>query len=36
VWFDGNFSDYHEDLRRRKGAKADVPSRVTYKKLTRV
>lgn len=36
VWFDGNFSDYHEDLRKRKGAKADVPSRVTYKKLTRV
>ncbi|MBY0515260.1 MAG: energy-dependent translational throttle protein EttA [Bacteriovoracaceae bacterium] len=36
VWFDGNFSDYHEDLRRRKGAQADVPSRVTYKKLTRV
>lgn len=35
VWFDGNFSDYHEDLRRRKGALADVPSRVTYKKLTR-
>lgn len=36
VWFDGNFSEYHEDLRRRVGAKADVPSRVTYKKLTRV
>jgi ATPase subunit of ABC transporter with duplicated ATPase domains len=36
VWFDGNFSDYHEDLKKRKGAKADVPSRVTYKKLTRV
>jgi ATP-binding cassette ChvD family protein len=35
VWFDGNFSDYHEDLRRRKGAQADVPSRVSYKKLTR-
>lgn len=35
VWFDGNFTDYHEDLRRRKGAQADVPSRVTYKKLTR-
>jgi sulfate-transporting ATPase len=35
VWFDGNFSDYHEDLKRRKGAQADVPSRVTYKKLTR-
>lgn len=35
VWFDGNFTEYHEDLRRRKGALADVPSRVTYKKLTR-
>lgn len=35
VWFDGNFSDYHEDLKRRKGAQADVPSRVTYKKLKR-
>lgn len=35
VWFEGNFQDYHEDLRRRIGDKADVPSRVTYKKLTR-
>jgi sulfate-transporting ATPase len=35
TWFEGNFQDYHEDLRRRVGDKADVPSRVTYKKLTR-
>lgn len=35
TWFDGNFTEYHEDLRRRVGAKADVPSRVSYKKLTR-
>ena len=35
TWFEGNFQDYHEDLRRRIGDKADVPSRVTYKKLTR-
>lgn len=35
VWFEGNFQDYHEDFRRRIGDKADVPSRVTYKKLTR-
>lgn len=35
TWFEGNFEDYHEDLRRRVGDKADVPSRVTYKKLTR-
>ena len=35
TWFEGNFEAYHEDLRRRVGDKADVPSRVTYKKLTR-
>ncbi len=35
VWFEGNFQDYHEDLRRRLGDKADVPQRLTYKKLTR-
>jgi sulfate-transporting ATPase len=35
VWFDGNFTDYHADLRKRIGDKADVPSRVTYKKLKR-
>ena len=35
TWFEGNFQDYHEDLRRRVGDKADVPSRVTYKRLKR-
>ena len=35
VWFEGNFQDYHADLRRRVGDKADVPQRLTYKKLKR-
>jgi energy-dependent translational throttle protein EttA len=35
TWFEGNFQDYHEDLRRRLGDKADVPQRLTYKKLKR-
>jgi len=35
TWFEGNFHDYHEDLRRRLGDKADIPQRLTYKKLTR-
>ncbi len=28
VWFEGNFSDYEEDKKRRLGADADVPKRV--------
>lgn len=35
TWFEGNFHDYHEDLRRRLGDKADIPQRITYKKLKR-
>ncbi|MCY4643872.1 MAG: energy-dependent translational throttle protein EttA [Bacteriovoracales bacterium] len=35
VWFDGNFSQYEEDLRRRLGDEADRPHRIVYKKLTR-
>ncbi len=35
AWFEGNFQDYHEDLRRRLGDKADIPQRITYKKLKR-
>jgi sulfate-transporting ATPase len=35
TWFEGNFQDYHEDLRRRLGDKADVPQRLTYKRLKR-
>ncbi len=35
VWFDGNFSDYEEDKKRRLGDEALIPKRVSYKKLTR-
>lgn len=35
VWFDGNFSQYEEDRRRRLGDKANHPHRIIYKKLTR-
>jgi ATP-binding cassette ChvD family protein len=35
TWFEGNFQDYHEDLRKRLGDKADIPQRLTYKKLKR-
>jgi energy-dependent translational throttle protein EttA len=34
MWFEGNFKE-SADLRRRKGADADTPHRVTYKKLVR-
>ena len=35
VWFDGNFSEYEEDKRRRLGDAAVNPKRVSYKKLKR-
>ena len=35
TWFDGNFSDYEEDKRRRLGLAADQPHRIKYKPLTR-
>lgn len=35
VFFDGNFSDYEEDKKRRLGDKALVPSKTQHKKLTR-
>jgi ATP-binding cassette ChvD family protein len=35
VYFDGNFSDYEEDKKRRLGDKALVPSKTNHKKLTR-
>lgn len=35
IWFDGNFSDYEEDKRKRLGDAAVNPKRVTYKKLKR-
>ncbi len=35
VWFEGNYQSYIEDLKRRKGADADQPHRIAYKKLVR-
>ena len=35
VWFPGNYSEYAEDRRRRCGAAADRPHRLTYRKLRR-
>jgi len=35
VWFDGNYSEYEEDKRRRLGAEAAQPHRIRYRQLTR-
>jgi sulfate-transporting ATPase len=35
VWHEGNYQSYVEDLKRRKGADADQPHRIKYKKLVR-
>ena len=35
VWFEGSYRDYAEDFKRRKGADADRPHRIAYKKLVR-
>lgn len=32
-WFEGNYQDYEKDRRRRLGADADRPSRLTYRKF---
>ncbi|MES2695035.1 MAG: ATP-binding cassette domain-containing protein, partial [Verrucomicrobiota bacterium] len=32
-WFNGNYSSYLEDFRRRKGKDADQPHRIKYRKL---
>ncbi len=34
-WFEGGFSDYIEDKKRRLGPDADIPKRIKYKPLTR-
>ena len=34
-WFPGNYSDYEEDRRRRLGAEAERPHRITYRRLRR-
>jgi sulfate-transporting ATPase len=33
VWFTGNYAEYVEDLKRRKGDDADQPHRIRYRKL---
>jgi ATP-binding cassette ChvD family protein len=35
VWFEGNFSEYEEDKKRRLGAEAERPHRIKYRQLTR-
>lgn len=35
VWFEGNYSEYEEDRRKRLGTEADRPHRISYRKLTR-
>jgi ATPase subunit of ABC transporter with duplicated ATPase domains len=35
VWFEGNYSDYEADRRKRLGAQAEQPHRIKYRQLTR-
>lgn len=35
IWFDGNYSEYEEDRKKRLGAAADQPHRIKYRHLTR-
>ena len=35
IFFDGNFTEYEEDRRRRLGKEADIPKRIKYRKLVR-
>jgi sulfate-transporting ATPase len=35
VWFEGNYSEYEEDKKKRLGAEADRPHRIKYRQLTR-
>jgi energy-dependent translational throttle protein EttA len=34
-WFDGNYTDYETDRKRRLGISSEIPHRIQYKKLTR-
>jgi len=36
VWFDGNYSEYEADRKRRLGAAAERPHRIKYRQLTRI
>jgi hypothetical protein len=35
VWFDGNYSEYEADRKKRLGIAADQPHRIKYRKLTK-
>ncbi len=35
VWFDGNFTEYEENKKKRLGAAAEIPKRIKYRQLTR-
>jgi sulfate-transporting ATPase len=35
IWFEGNYSDYEQDRKKRLGAAADQPHRIKYRQLTR-
>ncbi|NCC25210.1 MAG: energy-dependent translational throttle protein EttA [Deltaproteobacteria bacterium] len=35
VWFEGNYSDYEDDRKKRLGKDADTPHRIKYRRLTR-
>ena len=35
VWFEGNYSEYETDRKKRLGKEADQPHRIRYRKLTR-
>ncbi len=35
VWFEGNYSEYEADRKKRLGSEADIPRRITYRPLTR-
>ena len=36
VWFDGNYTEYETDRKKRLGSAADQPHRIKYRQLTRV
>jgi len=36
LWFDGNYSEYEADRKRRLGAAASQPHRIKYRQLTRI
>jgi len=35
VWFEGNYSDYEKDKKKRLGKAAEIPRRIKYRQLTR-